>query len=176
MKKYIAIIEIEDDEEIVDAKISYIYSNNGMNYKATERMELKEENKDARNKTYEDGLNEAWKAARKVLCDSGCNLVKLEDIFDSHTIDGIFNTYTASEVIERLEKYERFNVGDEVVDKNGWGIKGVITKISEWSISIVENEGSVSRLKKDEFNKTGRHFPQIEEMLKQMQEDENEDI
>lgn len=192
-------------------------------------------------KTYEDGLNEAWEAARKVLCDSGCNLVKLENIFDSHTLDGIFSVYTAKEAIEKIKEYEEAQkksvfkvgdrvkimeehdivglpaakvgtigevmeidyvsgylikiygensmfyyysgnalksandviiVGDEVVDKNGWGAKGVVTKIDERCISIVDNEGWVSRYVKDEFKKTGRHFPQIEEMLKQMQEEE----
>lgn len=174
MKKYIAVLELEDEDEIFDAKVSYMYHSFELNYTVTESVELKEESENARKKTYEDGLNEAWEAARKVLCDSGYNLVKLEDIFDSHTIDGIFNTYTASEVIERLEKYERFKVGDEVVDKNGWEKKGVITKLNEKYISIVEDNGSVSRWKEENFKKTGRHFPQIEEVLKQMEEGEDE--
>lgn len=61
-------------------------------------------------------------------------------------------------------------VGDEVVDKNEWGVKGVVTEIGERCMSIVEKEGWVSRWKKDEFNKTGRRFPQIEEILKQMKD------
>lgn len=43
MKRYIAVLEIEDDEEIIDASVSYSYIYNGMNYKATERMKIKEE-------------------------------------------------------------------------------------------------------------------------------------
>lgn len=43
MKRYIAILEIEDEEEIIDASVTYSYIYNGMNYKATERMKLKEE-------------------------------------------------------------------------------------------------------------------------------------
>lgn len=109
MKKYIAVLEIEDDEEIIDAKVTYFYSSNGMTYKATEKMELEE---------------------------------------------------------------DKIGIGDEVIDKNEWGIRGIVTEISERCISIVENDGSVSRWKKDEFNKTGRHYPQIEEMLKQMKENE----
>lgn len=46
MKRYIAVLEIEDDEEIIDASVTYSYSYNGMNYKVTERMELKEESEE----------------------------------------------------------------------------------------------------------------------------------
>lgn len=37
MKKYIAVLEIEDDEEIIDARVTHFYSNNGISYKATEK-------------------------------------------------------------------------------------------------------------------------------------------
>ena len=43
MKRYIAVLELDDDEEIIDASVHYVYCYNGRNYKATERMELKEE-------------------------------------------------------------------------------------------------------------------------------------
>lgn len=49
MKKYIAVLEIEDDEEIIDARVTYHYSNNGMYFKATEKMELKEESEETTN-------------------------------------------------------------------------------------------------------------------------------
>lgn len=66
-------------------------------------------------KTYEDGLNEAWELARKLLCDSD-NYVKLEDIFDCHTLDGIFSNYTATEAVAKINEYDNRNVevGDEV--------------------------------------------------------------
>ena len=175
MKKYKAVLEIEDDEEIIDAKVTYFYSSNGMNYKATERMELKEENENARNKTYEDGLNEAWEAARKIISTDKCDEEMNKAFGDDFYYEGamkVLTKYSVEEVVEKLKEHEIIKIGDEVIDKNGWGIKGVVTKISERCISIVENEGSVSRLKKEDFNKTGRHYPQIEEMLKQIQEEE----
>jgi hypothetical protein len=36
----------------------------------------------------------------------------------------------------------------------------------------VQDNGSVNRLKKDELNKTGRHFSQIEEVLQQIKEED----
>ncbi len=42
MKRYIAVLEIEDDEEIVgDANISYTYRSNGTNYGTDESVQLK---------------------------------------------------------------------------------------------------------------------------------------
>lgn len=121
-------------------------------------------------KTYEDGLNDAWECAKKVLCDSGCNLVELEDIFGNHTIDGIFNTYTASEAIDAIEKYEseRIKVGDEVKYRS---VVGVVLEHDDNSTSVMKTNGNVSTIyNKRDLKKTGRHFPQIEELLQKMQE------
>lgn len=46
MKRYIAVLEIEDDEDIVgsiDATVSYTYRRNGTNYATTESVEFKAE-------------------------------------------------------------------------------------------------------------------------------------
>lgn len=126
-------------------------------------------------KTYEDGLKDAWKVAKKIGgTDNAYTCGELSDIFGSCSVSYVFDNFTVFEAIDAMENYDEIKVGDEVVDKNNWGIKGVVTKTNERYISIVEKEGKVNRLKKDEFNKTGRHFPQIEEMLEQMQEGEDE--
>ena len=41
MKRYIAVIELDDGEEIIDASVSYVYRSNGTNYSTTESVELK---------------------------------------------------------------------------------------------------------------------------------------
>lgn len=175
MKKYIAVLELESDDEIIDANVSYIYSSNGTAYGAGGSVEFKEEKEDAKNKTYEDGLKEAWEYARKIISADKCDEEMNKAFGDDFYYEGamrVLTKYSVAEVVENLKKHEIIKIGDEVIDKNGWGIKGVVTKISERSISIVENEGSVNRLMKEDFNKTGRHYPQIEEMLKQIQEEE----
>lgn len=126
-------------------------------------------------KTYEDGLNEAWELARKIVCretDGGETIKWVEDTFGSVRTDLVLRNYSASEAIDAVESYEKIKVGDEVVDKNEWGIKGVVTETTERLISIVEEKGNVSRWKKENFEKTGRHFSEIEKVLKQMKENE----
>lgn len=176
MKKYIAVIEIDDDEEIVgDANISYTYRSNGTNYGTDESVELKAEGEGQSMKTYEDGLNDVWELAKRIVClpsDGGEPGEWLENVFGSSVPAIVMKNYSASEAITKIKEYEEIEVGDEVVDEKGWGIKGVVTKTNERYISIVENEGKVSRFKKDVFNKTGRHFPQIAEVLRQMKEGE----
>lgn len=126
-------------------------------------------------KTYEDGLNEAWKLVRRIACMpeyGGETATWLKDVFGDVDVCNIIRDYSVSEAIEKIEKYEseRFNVGDEVTDWNGE--KGVITQISpnrEYILVVLES-GIAIRWKKAKFKKTGRHFPQIAEVLKQMQE------
>ena len=175
MKKYIAVIELDDDEEIVgDANISYTDRSNGTNYGTDESVELKAYDEGRSAETYEDGLNEAWELARDIITlpNSGNKSLTWvrHNVFGTDALFDLIMNYSASEIIEKIKKYEEIEVGDEVVDEKGWGIKGVVTKTNERYISIVENEGKVSRFNKSAFNKTGRHFPQIEEVLKQMQE------
>lgn len=43
MKRYIAVLELDDDDEIIDASVSYVYCKNGTNYLTTESVEFKEE-------------------------------------------------------------------------------------------------------------------------------------
>lgn len=52
MKRYIAVLEIGDDKEIVgsiDATVSYTYHRNGMNHARFERVEFKEESEETTN-------------------------------------------------------------------------------------------------------------------------------
>jgi preprotein translocase subunit YajC len=127
-------------------------------------------------KTYEDGLNEAWELVRDIITLPNSGNKSLiwvrHNVFRTDALFDLIMNYSASEIIEKIKKYEEIEVGDEVVDKNGWGIKGVITNVNENYISIVQDNGSVNRLKKDELNKTGRHFSQIEEVLQQIKEED----
>lgn len=125
-------------------------------------------------KTYEDGLNEAWEVARKIVCNDGYNFLELEDIFERRSISDILKTNTIAEAIDKIEKYESkvFEVGDEVV--NAIGKKSVAMRVSDEYITVVEGDGTASIWEKKGFKKTGRHFPQIDEILKELKEDEND--
>lgn len=126
-------------------------------------------------KTYEDGLNEAWEAARKIVylpSNGGYSASELMEIFKSNVENAyILKHNTATEAIAKINEYEnRIEVGDEVVDSIGK--KSVVVRVYGEYITVVEYDGVASRWKKEGFKKTGRHFPQIEEVLKQMQEKE----
>ena len=170
MKRYIAVIELDDDEEIVgDANVSYTYRCNGTNYGTDESVELKAEDEVQGMKTYEDGLNEAWEAARKVVCDGGYNYTELERIFGKRSPSRILEALTASEVIAKIEEQDIIHVGDEVVDSVG--NKGVVMRVHGVYLTLVESDGTAIRLPIEKYKKTGRHFPQIEEVFKQMTEE-----
>lgn len=129
-------------------------------------------------KTYEDGLNEAWEAARKIVylpSVGGYSASELLDIFGRTDISSaqLLKHNTAAEVIANIKKYENcIKVGNEVTDNDGW--KGVVTWISPDGgyLVVTLQDGTALRGEKKHFKKTGRHFPQIEEVLKQMQESE----
>ena len=63
---------------------------------------------------------------------------------------------------------DEIKIGDEVTDGGEW--KGVVTWVSpdyEYLVVMLD-DGTAIRWKKKEFKKTGRHFSQIAEVLKQM--------
>lgn len=180
MKKYIAVIEIGDDEEIVgDANISYTYCSNGTNYGTDESVELKAEDEKQRMKTYEDGLNEAWEAARKIAClssDDGYTMEDLIKIFGLDCVSTIFKKQSANEAVTKIKEYEnRIEVGDEVycLDINYPRVVTCIFEVRETGdIKAVSfaSSGKVCVDYVSDLKKTGRHFTQIEEVLKQMKE------
>lgn len=129
-------------------------------------------------KTYEDGLNEAWELARKIAClpvDGGETVEWLENTFGTARTDYVLRNFSASEAIDAVESYEKLKVGDEIIDKYGW--KRVVTKThNSGEITMMGCNGEFYECCKkkvmSDFKKTGRHFSQIEEILKQLEDEE----
>ena len=125
-------------------------------------------------KTYEDGLNEAWEMAKRIVClrtDGGESAEWLQNVFRGSIPAIIIAKYSASEAIKQVKEYEEIKVGDEV--KKG-EIKGVVIDAGSPKImsTVWWQDGIVSGWARNSLNKTGRHFPEIAEVLKQMQEGE----
>lgn len=59
-----------------------------------------------KNVEYQRGLNDAWEAARKIVCDEKLSLNTLKFIFNRSCFDEIFENFSAIEVIEKLKAYE----------------------------------------------------------------------
>lgn len=123
-------------------------------------------------KTYEDGLNEAWELAREVISspnneNKSFTWVRENVIGSNVALFDIIRNYSASEIIEEIKKYEEIKVGDEVEYYSGLG---VVIESDDDFISVMKNNGKTKIVyNKTVLKKTGRHFPQIEEILKQMQ-------
>lgn len=117
-------------------------------------------------KTYEDGLNEAWELARRL--ENEFTHDERVELFGYWSPYEVVNALTPQEVIEKLEKHDRIEVGDEVAD--GIGKKSVVVRVYGEFLTVVEGDGTAIRREGEFFKKTGRHFPQIAEVLKQMRE------
>jgi hypothetical protein len=103
-------------------------------------------------KTYEDGLNEAWKAARKIGgIDNGYTSGELSDIFGTCSAGYIFDNLTISETMDAIENSERIKVGDEVVNKYGW--KRVVTNTHiNGEVTLMDSNGNFTDYYKMELN------------------------
>ena len=169
------------------------------------------------NEAYNNGLNDAWEAARKVASFTEREYCK---IFERDFKNGVLGRIVPTEAIQKLRESEKQNadtviniqmgeqsdkvdcdntdckncinhndcdyedqtprqageikVGDEV--NAGVGLKGIVTKIPKMVTDsfyyIMWDDGSCGHRNKDfiEQYKTGRTFPQIAELLKQMEE------
>lgn len=130
-------------------------------------------------KDYEQGLNDAWECARSVV---DCKVpFDFWELASGQSMLAAFKNYSAKGAIEKIREYEEkqneaaeIKIGDEVTDDEK--LKGIVTYISpcgEYLTLILEDGTALAlRWRKADFKKTGRHFPQIEETLKQMQEEE----
>lgn len=140
---------------------------------------------------YNRGLNEAWDAARKIavdVIDGGYSLDELREIFDETLDRIIFKRNTASEAIAKIKAYEdeqtedaKIKVGDEVKIigsdpmYDDYCDCGVCTYVHIDKIYVMRKDGSASTEHESEWEKTGRTFPQIAEVLKEMRGAENDE-
>lgn len=138
---------------------------------------------------YKRGLNDAWDVCRKILLctdDGGIPLSDIEKIFGSKgpsllwLCQKLLKEYTAEEVVSKIkEYYDGFHVGDEVVF-GGSHINGVVTKITPYgatTLRVLDKNGCVHLVypASSECKKTGRHLNEVEELLKLIEDGEDED-
>lgn len=136
--------------------------------------------KDIEKDAYARGLHDAWEAARKITLleeDGGYNQNKI-NVWFFRSGYYVLKEMDASEVIGSLKRLEQdkndedLKVGDEVVEK-GDNRKGVIVCQDNniWN-TVLFCDGAHHCFIKDNIEKTGRHFDQMVEIFKQMQEAE----
>lgn len=125
---------------------------------------------------YQKGLDDAWDAARRIGSYADSNTWKdigfrLDTFGWAERYKEVIANYTASEAIAKLKEYEQrqaVEVGDEVfiekIDQN------VIVLNTGRFMNCMDKDGVVLRAEREDVVKTGRHFPEIAEVLKKMQE------
>jgi hypothetical protein len=122
---------------------------------------------------YQRGLDDAWEAARKIVCDEGIDMNTLCTIFRRGCSDSVIRDYSAAEAIAKLKAYEEkqkatddIKVGDEVRHDRGWS--AVVTSIDNVGLSVMDYNGEVASYSDiSKFTKTGRHFD-IDKILEAM--------
>lgn len=88
------------------------------------------------NKSYEDGLNDAWEAARKIVLGSINFIVS---VFGSGTRSNIIKDLTAAQAIEKLQAYEQEQEEKKKTDYYFEMMKDAIeTSAKEYGMSLDE--------------------------------------
>ena len=191
MSKY--IIEIDDDLSFDVQFLQAIGAepNGVVRIRHIEFEKLEELNSDYINEhfgelqdtAYQRGLDEAWKAARRISVielNGGLTGKELMKIYGTMDIHKIYDDNTASEAIAKLKAYEekqkadnKIEVGDEV---NWLGDCFIVTRIfqprnGKEQCDGIDDDGCVYHdvLIKD-LEKTGRHFD-IQKILEEMRND-----
>lgn len=119
---------------------------------------------------YQQGLNDAWETAKKIAAYSGTNK-PLDEMFGMHGVFDIINKFSASEALAKINKYEQqkqeIKVGDEVTV---YGINDsiVVVEVDGDCIDISDLHSWHSWYDRKNIKKTGRHFPQVAELMKAM--------
>lgn len=134
---------------------------------------------------YEQGLNDAWKYARK-LCETDTNNKDgycLATTLFHDLIGEVLHKYTAAEAITKIKEYEEkckneIQIGDEVIT-NVCKRKGIVIQIATIISDNIKYEYTIwtgaTIYYANEHNtiqKTGRHFKEIPELIQAMESKE----
>lgn len=123
-------------------------------------------------KTYADGLNDAWELAKKIVLgikDGGFDSNRVMDVF-GFTPYYVLREFTVAEAIAKIETYEKekeIKVGDVVSDNCSFGL---VTRKEGGLLYVMMADGSCGEDEEPEsWHKTGKHID-IEGILKQIGE------
>lgn len=129
-----------------------------------------------------DGMIEAWECAKKLMLsteDGGIDPQKVEEIF-GYSYYYVLQNDSASEAIAKIKEYEEkqkqadeIKVGDEV---QSCDTRYIVVRIRDnGTFEAIGACGTDEGLDLRKFHKTGRHFDEIEKIMKQMIEEESEE-
>lgn len=149
----------------------------------TSGMWLKEEQIDkyaykGASKTYEDGLDDAWELAGKIMlskAEGGYTTSEINRFFNTLNEFDVLRNFTYQQALAKIEAYEKsqqIQVGDVVYADDEPDSFGVVTWVNEGMIYVMWDDGS-SGMESDisDYHKTGRHID-IQHILEQIRGNE----
>lgn len=133
-------------------------------------------------KSYEDGLNDAWNCARKAIlvsCEGGLSLGEHTEIFGDTFPAEILKNYTASEAIAKIKEYEEkhtdneIKLCDEVIIKKSdygfTGLKGIVVNVrSVNEVEVMLKPGATYYYDTANIKRTGKSYPELANILEQL--------
>ena len=127
-------------------------------------------------KAIEDAQGEAWELARKIANMRHEEFSKCFDVTDDYCEFNIMDIMSYSEAKAKYEAWKKqkaeIRVGDELEDDGN--IRAVVLDILDAdyeSYEVITENGIVDEWQKGIVVKTGRHFDEVEELLKKMKEE-----
>lgn len=116
--------------------------------------------------------NEVWEFVRRIIGmpeDKYCECFDIDDIAD----DDFASKYSYQEAKKVYEEWkkEKIHVGDEVWIMEA-GQNGVVTNTTDSGfLTIIDEDGDSIHFYEEDVVKTGRHYPEIKKLLKEMRND-----
>lgn len=133
---------------------------------------------DGYEKGVEAGRDDAWEFVG-IICDMTRD--ERKECFGGSTCD-IDEYMTYQEAKSKYETWkkskEEIRVGDEIRIKTSYSADAVVIGMDDYDLFIVWKDGETDRIEPPErkqWVKTGKHFPEVEELLKKITEESNED-
>jgi hypothetical protein len=132
---------------------------------------------------YNNGLNDAWECAKKIVTDTGLKYTELEEIFGCTSMNSLLTRFSASEAVARIKEYEgrqkkvddKIHIGDEVyiLDKNH---KSIVTALLDGGnkANLLCMSGNYIVVETQKLHKTGRLY-RIGDILKGLSEEHDDD-
>ena len=121
--------------------------------------------------------NEVWKVLEAIMNEDDLDYPSnFDNCFHENCWEDVFKKHTYREVKANYEAWKKqkdeIHVGDEVTI---CGQKRVVTSIDDKDAMAIDSDGNTYGFRSigfyDEATKTGRHFPEVAELLKKMREE-----
>ena len=154
--------EVEEIDEDIESKPIYVdFGDAGGVWVGEDQLRFAD-------RSYAEGLADAWKLARKIENELDCST--LESLFGSSRIADVLDNFSVEEVFAKIEANEgkrEIGVEDEVCFSDGTKAI-VLDEISDTEVYVFTDVGCVEKKNKKYLTKTGNHCGCVKELLQKI--------